>query len=192
MEAAIKTKHITKKAVALIKQLHGTSIGATEFSSGFSGERCDALLFNSMSSFLIETKVSRADFLADKKKSFRAKPEDGVGEYRYYACPIGLISIEELPEKWGLIYVDCEKTQARATMPIGYGGRLPVTKKEGMWIETVGHNYYGSLSIADKEWNDAEQPQLKYKFKPCEAKERRSLFFLATRYKTNKFMDNIL
>src|SRR5690606_11606073 len=40
-------------------------------------------------SILIEVKVSRADFLADKKKSFRRNPEKGMGRYRFFAAPKG-------------------------------------------------------------------------------------------------------
>lgn len=57
-------------------------------------------------SILIEAKTSRADFKKDFKKSFRIKPEDGIGNWRFYICPTDIIKPEELPEKWGLIYVD--------------------------------------------------------------------------------------
>lgn len=56
-------------------------------------------------SIMIECKVSRSDFLRDKKKSFRRLPDMGMGNQRYYCCPTGLIKPTELPEKWGLIYV---------------------------------------------------------------------------------------
>lgn len=55
--------------------------------------------------FLLEAKTSRSDFLADRSKPHRLHPEIGMGKYRYYICPTGLIKPEELPEKWGLIYV---------------------------------------------------------------------------------------
>jgi len=56
-------------------------------------------------SILIECKASRGDFLADKKKQFRQVPEMGMGKYRFYCCPTNMIKKEELPPKWGLIYV---------------------------------------------------------------------------------------
>lgn len=55
------------------------------------------------SSTLIEVKVSRSDFLADKKKRFRIFEEQGMGDRRYMATPPGLIKPEELPEGWGLL-----------------------------------------------------------------------------------------
>jgi hypothetical protein len=68
------------------------------------GEIPDAIGFSSTESILVEVKVSRSDFLADRKKFFRAMPEQGMGMYRYYLCPKGLIRPEELPDRWGLIY----------------------------------------------------------------------------------------
>lgn len=55
---------------------------------------------------LLEAKTSRSDFLADRKKPHRMNPEMGVGKWRYFICPVDLIKPEELPHKWGLIYVN--------------------------------------------------------------------------------------
>lgn len=57
-------------------------------------------------SVLIEVKVSRSDFLCDKKKDFRKNPEKGMGDYRFYCCPAGLIKPADLPVNWGLIWVN--------------------------------------------------------------------------------------
>lgn len=70
------------------------------------GECPDAFGFSSASTQLIEAKVSRSDFLSDKKKLWRKFPENGLGNFRSYLCPNGLINIEDLPEKWGLLWVD--------------------------------------------------------------------------------------
>ena len=68
-------------------------------------------------SVLVESKVSRSDFLADRAKRFRQKPETGVGCERYYLAPQGLIRIEELPMGWGLLEVwgrEIERVRASA------------------------------------------------------------------------------
>ena len=65
----------------------------------------DVIGFHSGGSGLIEAKVTRNDFLSDKRKFFRKNPDRGMGNWRFYACPTGLIKPEEIPEKWGLIYV---------------------------------------------------------------------------------------
>jgi hypothetical protein len=71
-----------------------------------SGEMPDAIGWKkACHSVLVESKVSRADFLADRDKPFRQKPEMGVGCERYYLAPRSLIGIEELPAGWGLLEV---------------------------------------------------------------------------------------
>lgn len=56
-------------------------------------------------SILIECKVTRSDFLADKHKIFRRVEETGVGDVRYFAAPPGVIEVDDLPEGWGLMHV---------------------------------------------------------------------------------------
>lgn len=72
------------------------------------GECPDAFAWGGSSTQLIEAKVSRNDFLSDKKKLWRNNQPYGIGKYRSYICPTSLIKSEELPEYWGLIYV-CDK-----------------------------------------------------------------------------------
>jgi len=58
---------------------------------------------NSCRSVLIECKISRSDFLADREKPFRKKPEIGMGCERFYLVPQGMITKDELPRAWGLL-----------------------------------------------------------------------------------------
>jgi len=78
-------------------------------SRGFGGEIPDVMAWKSGYSFLIECKTSRADFLADKKKTFRKT--EGMGHYRLFLCPTGLIKPEELSKGWGLLYFDGKKIE---------------------------------------------------------------------------------
>lgn len=84
----------------------GFSVTATEITSVGSRERPDVIAFRAGCSAIIEVKVSRSDFLADAKKTERQTPELGLGNYRFYLCPMGLIKPEELPPKWGLLGAD--------------------------------------------------------------------------------------
>src|ERR1700756_5295110 len=83
-----------------------------------SGEMPDAIGWKRAAhSVLVECKVSRGDFLADREKPFRQKPETGVGCERFYLASKGLIRIEELPPGWGLLEVcarEIEKVKASA------------------------------------------------------------------------------
>lgn len=82
----------------------------------------DVIGFDSWQSVLIECKASRSDFFADKKKGFRSKYK-GMGNWRFYCCPTGMIQVNELPPRWGLIYVDeagnarCQYDCRRKTIP---------------------------------------------------------------------------
>jgi hypothetical protein len=69
-----------------------------------SGEMPDAIGWKrACHSVLVECKVTRADFLADRSKPFRMEPGDGVGCERFYLVPSGLVRREELPTGWGLL-----------------------------------------------------------------------------------------
>jgi hypothetical protein len=69
-----------------------------------SGEMPDAIGWKRAShSVLVECKVTRADFLVDRGKPFRLKPEQGVGCERFYLTPPALVKVEELPLGWGLL-----------------------------------------------------------------------------------------
>ncbi|HVO81142.1 MAG TPA: hypothetical protein VMT28_10445 [Terriglobales bacterium] len=69
-----------------------------------SGEMPDAIGWKrACHSVLVECKISRADFLADREKPWRRKPETGVGCERFYLAPKGMIRVEELPSGWGLL-----------------------------------------------------------------------------------------
>lgn len=69
-----------------------------------SGEMPDAIGWKrACHSVLVECKISRSDFLADREKPFRQKAHLGMGCERYYFVPTGLIRVEELPDGWGLL-----------------------------------------------------------------------------------------
>jgi hypothetical protein len=89
---------------------HGCQIAVSEVPTGWVGEIPDAIGFRAQGQYddgsvVVEVKTSRADFLADRKKPHRSGEVSGVGRWRYFMCPEGLIQPEELPEQWGLLYV---------------------------------------------------------------------------------------
>ncbi|MCC4613638.1 hypothetical protein LL963_16325 [Xanthomonas campestris pv. esculenti] len=73
------------------------------------GENPDAIGWYCGSTLLIECKASRSDFLADRKKHFRICPENGMGMYRYFMAPRGLLRADEMPERWGLLEVSGQR-----------------------------------------------------------------------------------
>ena len=75
------------------------------------GEKPDAIGWRDYYSCLIECKSTRADFLADRKKQFRAEPHLGMGDWRFYMCPPGVIHVDDLPDSWGLLYCHPRKVE---------------------------------------------------------------------------------
>ena len=81
-----------------------------------SGEMPDAIGWKqACHSVLVECKVTRADFVADREKPFRQKPERGVGSERFYLTPPALIKLEELPAGWGLL--ECRRGHIEMLSP---------------------------------------------------------------------------
>ena len=72
--------------------------------------------FGGRVSVLVECKASRSDFLRDRKKYFRSRAKYGIGRFRYYLAPKGLIGFDEVPENWGLLELK------------NPGGRIVVTR----------------------------------------------------------------
>ena len=85
--------------------------------------------FSAFLKFLLEAKASRSDYLKDKNKLFRQMPELGMGDWRFYIAPRGLICKDELPVNWGLIEVN-EKGKALTTYnPFGKGNMYYLWKR---------------------------------------------------------------
>ncbi len=87
----------------------GCKVALTEVGGLYGGERADAWGYRwgfDGGSVLVEVKTSRSDFLADAKKPHRNGEKLGMGLYRYYLCPEGIIQLEDLPEGWGLLWVN--------------------------------------------------------------------------------------
>ena len=80
----------------------GFAVVATELASYGNREQPDVYACRQSCSAMAEIKVSRADFFADAKKPERA--QGGLGHYRFYVCPEGMIQPGELPQGWGLLY----------------------------------------------------------------------------------------
>ena len=86
----------------------GCHVAISECRSGWTGEIPDAIGFRAAGfddgSTVVECKTSRSDFLADRKKAHRIS--GGLGNWRYFMAPAGLIRADELPAGWGLLEVN--------------------------------------------------------------------------------------
>ena len=96
-------QQLVRMAEYWLRRHYGCGIVLSEQSSA-SGETPDVIGWKGKCrSVLVECKITRADFLADREKPFRKFPETGMGCERFYLTPAGLIEPHELPDKWGLL-----------------------------------------------------------------------------------------
>jgi hypothetical protein len=84
-------------------------VAFSEAKGGWNGEIPDAIGFRTAAgdegSVVVEVKVSRSDYLADRLKAHRQDGSMGMGLYRYFMAPEGIIDVQELPQRWGLVEV---------------------------------------------------------------------------------------
>lgn len=94
---------LVKLAVEWLRRKYRCGIILSE-QACISGEIPDAIGWKGKNhSVMVECKVSRGDFLADRNKAFRTDANIAIGCERYYFAQRGLISIDELPAGWGLL-----------------------------------------------------------------------------------------
>ena len=97
-------------SVILSDQLHAKPIN---------GESPDAIGWRDGLSINVECKTTRADFLSDKNKLFRIDAAKGMGDWRFYLCPAGIINKEDLPTGWGLLWATPRTVQKIHGTPSG-------------------------------------------------------------------------
>jgi hypothetical protein len=94
---------LVKSAIEWLRGKYRCGIVLSE-QACISGEIPDAIGWKGKNhSVVIECKVSRADFLAERSKPFRSDPNIALGCERYYFTPRALLKPEELPAGWGLL-----------------------------------------------------------------------------------------
>ncbi len=102
--------HLVKKAVEWLRGYRCGIVLSEQLC--VSGEMPDAIGWKgTCHSVVVECKISRADFLADRDKTFRRNPEIGLGCERFYLVPAELITTDELPAGWGLLELHGRKVQ---------------------------------------------------------------------------------
>ena len=102
---------LVEQAKRWLKEAHGSKFACgvvlTEFSCRAS-EIPDVIGFSADRSILIECKVSRADFLRDKRKPHRNYIKV-LGNLRYYLTLPNVACPEDIENGWGLLYATDKK-----------------------------------------------------------------------------------
>jgi hypothetical protein len=108
-ERALQVTHasLIRLAERWLRNEVGCGVVLCEFRcANESGEQPDVLGLRSEASFVVEVKVSRSDFLRDHRKPFRDAGGGGLGDWRIYLAPAGLIGAHEMPKGWCLLETD--------------------------------------------------------------------------------------
>lgn len=125
-------KELVQRAAKWLTNTRKCAVVVTEFSTSGVIESPDALGWkNAKNTILIECKTSKSDFIRDGVKPFRRVWEFGLGQSRYYLTTPGLISIEDLPDGWGLLYCHANRIQ------IVHEPAPKITSKDVAWNENA-------------------------------------------------------
>ncbi len=145
-------KELIKRGAIWLKNSERCSVVLLERNSGPDcSESPDLIGWKNWHSTLIEVKISRADFLKDKKKMFRRIAKRGMGRSRYYLCPKGLIQPDEIPEKWGLLWAN-EYQIRRKVAPGGFELSDMAQKHEmGMLTKALRNITWAAMIVPDPE-----------------------------------------
>lgn len=117
-------------------------------------EEPDAIGWRNSTSHMIECKVSRSDFLADDNKPHRQRGGiNGMGMFKYYMCPHGLIQPDEIPDKWGLIWTNGQSFMSRIKKkPVDFDVPSEAMHKEiNMLTKALRQVRIGAILIPDTE-----------------------------------------
>lgn len=109
---------LCERAVRWLRKSVGCGVVVSEMVSA-TGEVPDAIGWRYGRSILVEAKVSRADFFADQKKPWRRMPERGMGDWRFYLAPAGMLQKNEIPVGWGLLEVAGKQVRRVHAVPQG-------------------------------------------------------------------------
>jgi len=93
---------LVERAVRWLRRTMGCGVVLAERHS-VAVETPDAIGWKYGQSHMVECKVSRADFRADAKKPWRLTDDSGMGRYRWYLAPAGMLRVEEVPEGFGFL-----------------------------------------------------------------------------------------
>ncbi len=95
-------------------------------------ETPDAIGFTHGISCVIECKVSRSDFFADRAKPHMHDETCGMGRFRWYLTPPGLVGAEEVPSWCGLAYAKARRVEVVKLAPMRHDIHARATMNENI------------------------------------------------------------
>ncbi|WP_148041319.1 hypothetical protein [Rufibacter immobilis] len=103
---SLTQKDLVEIAYRWVLKEAGCAASFREYMKPDVGE-CPVIGFASFGkSVLVQVNTTRAEFDQAMASQFWLQPENNMGRYRFLCVPQDLVQPEELPERWGLLYVD--------------------------------------------------------------------------------------
>ena len=115
---------VVDRAVRWLRGHHNCSVVFAEINT-YEKVNPDAIGFRKLAgasrgwSVLVEAKISRGDFRADREKIIHRLPDSCPGQERWYLTPPGLVRADETPAGWGLAEVGKRSVRIVLPAPVG-------------------------------------------------------------------------
>lgn len=126
------------------------------------GEQPDAIGWRNGCALLVECKISRSDFLADRKKLCRDH-YPGLGNWRCYLTPPGLVGISELRDGWSLYEVQGRAIRYKGGWRYNSNISPPFTSDKSseisMLVSALAGKEKGEFPIAKLPSQQVDMPQ---------------------------------
>lgn len=105
----LRHEELLKTAAKFIKNKALTHFGKStyvvcNYNDGM--EPIDVFGFGGGCTQIIKVITTRMELNLDLERAYRKCPKYGVGEFRSYLCPNGLLNKEDIPKNWGLLWCD--------------------------------------------------------------------------------------
>jgi len=93
---------LVDRGVRWLRGTRGCRVVLAEPGTGIGGVVPDLIGWSASGTELVEVKVSRSDFAADRRKPIHWLEAHYPGRLRWYLTPAGLVVQDEVPDGWGL------------------------------------------------------------------------------------------
>lgn len=145
---ALTHAELVGRAARWLAGKHGCGVVLTEFVTSLF-EVPDAIGWRSGGawSVLVECKVSRGDFTADRYKSHRDPRAVALGQERWFLAPPGVVRAEDVPLGWGLAVADARRVRVIVPAPVSAARNPAITAHEMPLLYSVARRCMESLGV---------------------------------------------
>lgn len=157
-------EELVRRAVRWLRNTRGCGVVFAELVTSAQSIP-DAIGWKAGGSMLVECKASRSDFFADKRKAYHRTKQYGMGDERYYMVPSGLVSANELPAGWGLLYAHPKTVRVVVSAPWNHDRDLLeevriLTSAARRWILNVPFDpAHGRFQTLTENAGQASRPE---------------------------------